>query len=448
MRAWKSSRMSRRSSSSSASQRRISMPSAARSGAISSRKQRACSRLRRWAMASMTLRTLCGRRPEEVRTGRPVARRRMRPATRTMKNSSRLDEKMDRKRTRSSSGSSGDWARRRTRPLKRSQLSSRSRNRSGGGFASARGAGSLFVMEHNIGGEREHPVNRFRIPFVFMASPIGPARRPVFPPRLFPGAPVDALAQEVGVAVVARVLLDHVEVDPAQAGGPVVRVLEGVVEAVATGGLLRVVDGGPEALEDLGRIGPVGLVEIGVGVPLVPVVGQVLSPLPVHALAEPVVLHFGEVADEAEEGETRGLHGGAFEPLLVEPGALRQEGVAVVIEESFEEHTLGGGPVGLGAGDLGRGPCHSVRLACRVVIGLLVTRPRRGVVRTASETSAMSDREPDSLDDKDAFEWIDEVEQTQRPVKGAMLDTEGYEDDRHGTTPAEERHGPPLEEEL
>ncbi|HLU27868.1 MAG TPA: hypothetical protein VKZ65_05470 [Glycomyces sp.] len=60
----------------------------------------------------------------------------------------------------------------------------------------------------------------------------------------------------------------------------------------------------------------------------------------------------------------------------------------------------------------------------------------------------MSDREPYSLDDKDEFEWIDDVEQSERPVEEAMLDAEGYEADRHGTTPAEERHGPPLEEEL
>ena len=57
--------------------------------------------------------------------------RRFSPATRTMKNSSRLLAKIARNRARSSSGSSGSWASSSTRSLKASQDSSRSRNRSG-----------------------------------------------------------------------------------------------------------------------------------------------------------------------------------------------------------------------------------------------------------------------------------------------------------------------------
>ena len=61
---------------------------------------------------------------------RPAAIRRFSPATLTMKNSSRLLVKMARNRTRSSSGSAGSSASSRTRWLKRSHESSRSRKRS------------------------------------------------------------------------------------------------------------------------------------------------------------------------------------------------------------------------------------------------------------------------------------------------------------------------------
>lgn len=61
----------------------------------------------------------------------------------------------------------------------------------------------------------------------------------------------------------------------------------------------------------------------------------------------------------------------------------------------------------------------------------------------------MSDREPYSTDDKDAFEWIDDMEQSEQPVEEEILDAEDYKAaDRYGTTPAEERRGVPLEEEL
>ena len=68
--------------------------------------------------------------PLAARTATPAAIRRLRPATRTMKNSSRLLAKIARKRARSSSGRSGSSASSRTRWLKRSQESSRSMNRS------------------------------------------------------------------------------------------------------------------------------------------------------------------------------------------------------------------------------------------------------------------------------------------------------------------------------
>lgn len=61
----------------------------------------------------------------------------------------------------------------------------------------------------------------------------------------------------------------------------------------------------------------------------------------------------------------------------------------------------------------------------------------------------MSDREPYSTDDEDVFEWIDDMEQSEQPVEEEILDAEDYRAaDRYGTTPAEERRGVPLDEEL
>ena len=73
-----------------------------------------------------------GSRPLAAVTARPVAIRRFSPATRTMKNSSRLLAKIARNRARSSSGRSGSRASSSTRSLKASQDSSRSRKRSDG----------------------------------------------------------------------------------------------------------------------------------------------------------------------------------------------------------------------------------------------------------------------------------------------------------------------------
>jgi hypothetical protein len=60
----------------------------------------------------------------------PAATWSFRAATRTWKNSSRLDEKMAQNLSRSSSGISGSAASARTRSLKASQLSSRLMKRS------------------------------------------------------------------------------------------------------------------------------------------------------------------------------------------------------------------------------------------------------------------------------------------------------------------------------
>ena len=59
------------------------------------------------------------------------------------------------------------------------------------------------------------------------------------------------------------------------------------------------------------------------------------------------------------------------------------------------------------------------------------------------------DRRPYSSEDKDSFEWIDDEEQSERPVVEEIADAEDYKAaDNYGTTPFEERHGVPLDEGL
>jgi hypothetical protein len=77
------------------------------------------------------MRSSCGRSAWVFRpiVPTPVASRRLSPATRTMKNSSRLVAKIAKNRTRSSSGSSLVSASSSTRSFQASQLSSRSMKR-------------------------------------------------------------------------------------------------------------------------------------------------------------------------------------------------------------------------------------------------------------------------------------------------------------------------------
>ncbi|GAB4001110.1 hypothetical protein GCM10029992_35510 [Glycomyces albus] len=62
----------------------------------------------------------------------------------------------------------------------------------------------------------------------------------------------------------------------------------------------------------------------------------------------------------------------------------------------------------------------------------------------------MSDeRRPYAADEQDPFSWIDDELRDERPVEEEILNAEdGRSIDRHGTTPAEERHGLPVGEEL
>ena len=99
----------------------------ASSGWISSVKTAACRCDSRPAWVSVLLSSSLGVRPEGMLTGNPAAILRIRPATRTMKNSSRLEAKIARNRTRSSSGVRSSSASSSTRWLNRTQLCSLSR---------------------------------------------------------------------------------------------------------------------------------------------------------------------------------------------------------------------------------------------------------------------------------------------------------------------------------
>ena len=111
------------------------------------------------------------------------------------------------------------------------------------------------------------------------------------------GGAVDRLADEVGVAVVAGVLLDHVHEDPAQAGSSAVgpgaprRLRQAAVRQHLGEDLTRAVDRLlPEREQLLGRVlGGRVPVPVGVGVPVhrVPRLRQIS---PAHPVREPVVL--------------------------------------------------------------------------------------------------------------------------------------------------------------
>ena len=140
---WCRKRVNRRACSFSVSslQRTRWMPSSASAGATSSWKQAACRAMSSRERAQIISRTSRGWRPEADRVATPVAIRRLRPATRTMKNSSRLLAKIARKFARSRRGVVGSSASSSTRSLNASQLRSRSRNRP---------CGSVIAVLHRV----------------------------------------------------------------------------------------------------------------------------------------------------------------------------------------------------------------------------------------------------------------------------------------------------------
>ena len=137
-------------------------------------------------------------------------------------------------------------------------------------------------------------------------------------------AAVDPLAEQVGVAEVAGVLLDHVEYHLAQRdGGAVLHgAADGEVrragdELLCESDLLtpgppgvghrRRISHRPRPVSVLGIIGPVQRRRVGPG----------------HHPPEPVALHVGHMADQAEQRHGGGRHRAQGQLLCVEVGALQ-----------------------------------------------------------------------------------------------------------------------------
>ena len=101
------------------------MPSAARSGEIRFFHSCDCAVVSSSTRSRIAASPSWGDSPSSERTESPDAAWSIRPATRTMKNSSRLDEKIEQNFTRSSSGVDSSAASSSTRALKSSHESSR-----------------------------------------------------------------------------------------------------------------------------------------------------------------------------------------------------------------------------------------------------------------------------------------------------------------------------------
>jgi len=162
------------------------------------------------------------------------------------------------------------------------------------------------------------------------------------PGRSVPDRAVDPLPDQVGVPVVPRVLLDHVDVDPAQR--------ERLPAAGPRGQRVQVVHrrGGVPAPRHLGavagevgrRVGVVDVVEVPVrvGVGVVQRLGVPAGQVP----EEPVALHLGHVPDQPEQAQRGGLDGTALQLLPVEARALAEQGGAVEVEPGVEHAALVG----------------------------------------------------------------------------------------------------------
>ena len=113
---------------------------------------------------------------------------------------------------------------------------------------------------------------------------------------LLAGHAVDALADQIGVAVVTRVLLDHVQVDPPDvAVGAAPPERHDVIEAFAGHRGARRGDLAPVGVQVSLGVGGLNVVEAGIVVGLGLV--QVRHVLAGSALAEPSALLVGHVPD-------------------------------------------------------------------------------------------------------------------------------------------------------
>lgn len=180
-------------------------------------------------------------------------------------------------------------------------------------------------------------------------------------------APVDGLAEQVGVPGVAAVLLDQVAHQPTQASLPAVGPgdVHELVESTAGQGRLEPPSGAgdpviPERIQLLR-----GVVDSGCERPLVRIFPALGVPgrsnrLAAHLGGEHVVLHGRQVFDQAAEGERRGADT-RTQPLRVEPVGLPPERRTQPFQCADEVLGVGPGdrwlPRGLGHGQHGTEGC-------------------------------------------------------------------------------------------
>jgi hypothetical protein len=164
------------------------------------------------------------------------------------------------------------------------------------------------------------------------------------------GDAINPLPDEVGVAVVARVLLDHVQVDPADVPGAlrVVTVAgHDVIKPLSGHGGARVLYFLREGLDVGGRVRVIKRFEVLAGLVRVVREGQV-SVSRVHA--EPPALHLGHVPHQAQQGQP----GRRNRPLLQlaggQAGALAQQRGAMEVQPRLERLALTQDEPGLGRG--------------------------------------------------------------------------------------------------
>ncbi len=150
---------------------------------------------------------------------------------------------------------------------------------------------------------------------------------------------VDPFAEEVGVAVMARVLLDQVHEDPAQRHRTPPPIRSRARDLQVLG--LRDEPVGERDLDapQLPRLGDdrgVGdrAVEVAVRRRLRPVVGRGVESG--HRAPEPAALHVGEVPHQPEQRQRRRFHRAAREGFGVEPRALQHQSLALPPQEADE----------------------------------------------------------------------------------------------------------------
>src|SRR5216684_4394423 len=182
--------------------------------------------------------------------------------------------------------------------------------------------------------------------------------------RSVPGRAVESFAQEIRVAVVPCVFLDHVEVDPAQVHVDLsARMEEGLVQSPAPGGFPGKFNLPPEGGEVLLRIGFIDVIELPVGISLAGVEdAHVLSR---DAAAKPHALDVGHVTDEPKQRQARRVSRPLPELSGSQATALAQQRLAVKIQPRLQHLPLTGDVRRVVTDDLRRSPRHAPSMQVR-----------------------------------------------------------------------------------